>query len=72
LAIELNGPVHFFPIYGEERLKKCQNRDILKQQEIQQKNINLLIIDISRINSKKQTQIFLNKYFIEIIKPILN
>lgn len=72
IAIELNGPVHYFPIYGDERLKKCQNKDIIKQEEIQKKNINLLVIDISRITSKKQTEKFLDEYFLNFIKPIIS
>ncbi len=72
LAIELNGPVHYLPIYGEDRLKKCQNRDLLKQQEIHQIGLALIAIDISRLNSKKKTQQFLDEYYISHIKPILN
>lgn len=71
LAIELNGPVHYFPIYGENRLKTVQNKDIIKQKEIIDARINLLVIDISRLNSKKQTEKFLTEYFESHIKPLL-
>jgi len=71
IAIELNGPVHYFPIYGQEKLKRCQNNDLLKQLEIQQKNINLLIINISHLTSKKLTEKFLTEYFNKYIIDLL-
>lgn len=71
LAIELNGPVHYLPIYGEDRLKKCQNRDLIKQQEIHNLGLALIAIDISRLNSKKKTHQFLDEYYISHIKPII-
>lgn len=72
LTIELNGPVHYFPIYGEEKLKKCQDKDIKKQLEIQEMKMNLLIIDISHLTSKKKTIRFLEDYYSSKIRPILN
>lgn len=71
LAIELNGPVHYFPIYGEDRLKKCQNKDIIKQVEINSLNINLIVIDISSVKNYKNTYSFIKKYFDITIKPII-
>lgn len=71
LAIELNGPVHYFPIYGEDKLKNCQHKDIKKQQEIHDMGLSLLVLDISRLCSKKKTTIFLTEYYISHIKPIL-
>ena len=72
LAIELNGPVHYFPIYGEETLRKCQDKDIRKQIEIQSLSINLLVVDISRITSKKKSEDFLIEYYSKYIKPIIS
>lgn len=71
LAIELNGPVHYFPIYGEGKLKNCQDRDIRKQIEIQDKKLNLMVVNISKINTKKKTEEFLTKVFNEQIINIL-
>lgn len=71
LAIELNGPIHYFPIYGQEKLERCQNKDILKQKEIVDARLNLLVIDISRLNSKKKSEKFLTDYFESTIKPLL-
>lgn len=71
LAIELNGPVHYLPIYGEDRLKKCQNTDMLKQQEIHNMGLAMLILDISRLCSKKKSEAFLIEYYNSHIKPIL-
>jgi hypothetical protein len=71
LAIELNGPIHYFPIFGQDRLKKCQNRDILKQEEINKLGLNLIVINISEITSKKKSEKFLTEYFYSIIEPII-
>lgn len=72
LCIELNGPVHYFPIWGEEKLKSVQNKDIQKQIEIQKLGFNLMVIDISHLNSNQKTKKFLDEYFLKYIHPILN
>lgn len=71
LAIELNGPVHFFPIWGQETLEKVQNKDLRKQIEIQKLGLNLLVVDISRLNSTKKTEKFLDEYFVSHIKAVI-
>lgn len=71
LAIELNGPVHYIPMYGQEKLDKVKDKDLLKQAEINQLGFNLIIIDISQLNSRKSTDNFINEYFIKYIKPII-
>ena len=35
LAIELNGPMHYFPLFGEQKLTKIQIADLSKQREVQ-------------------------------------
>ena len=44
LAIEWNGHMHFFPVYGEEKLQKTQYNDYKKQLLCQKLNIDLIII----------------------------
>lgn len=48
LAIELNGIVHFEPIYGVEKLKRVQDIDRKKAEKCKQAGIELHIIDVSR------------------------
>ena len=72
LAIELNGPVHYFPIYGDKKLNRCQNNDTIKKQEMYKLNISLITMDISRLCSKKKTNQFLTEYYQSTIKPTLN
>jgi len=72
LAIELNGPVHYLPIYGENRLEKVQLKDSKKFLEIHDKGLSLMVLDISRLNSKKQQHLFLDKYYEENIKSLLS
>jgi hypothetical protein len=72
LAIELNGPAHFIPIFGTEALEKTQDRDLLKLKYVQERKINLLIIDISKLKHKKDYYSFLKKIFTEKIQPLIN
>lgn len=44
LAIEINGPTHYSPIYGNQLLAKVQKRDLLKSELCKTRNIKLEII----------------------------
>jgi hypothetical protein len=72
LAIELNGPTHYFPIFGDDKLKKTQTRDELKQKEMNEFGINLFLINISHLTSKKKTEKFLSDEFKTRIIPIID
>lgn len=71
LAIELNGPIHYFPIHGEAQLHKIQNADIQKQIELQALGYNLLVVDIARIKHHARTRTFLDAFYPTHIKPLL-
>lgn len=71
LAIELNGPAHYFPIYGDKQLGKTINKDIIKQIETQRLGYRLFILDISTLKNKDRDD-FLKKNFQEKIKPIID
>ncbi len=71
LAIELNGPVHYLPIYGEERLTKVRFKDAQKHAELHAMGIRLLVLDISRLQTRKRTEAFLKTQFVEAIQPLL-
>lgn len=44
LAIEWNGKIHYYPIYGEEKLAKTQYRDHQKTLLCQKQDIDLIVI----------------------------
>lgn len=48
LAIEINGPCHYKPIYGEVKFEQIKNMDHIKSTECKSKNIYLEIIDVSK------------------------
>jgi len=48
LAIELNGILHYLPIYGFEKLKRIQEIDREKADKCAQTGIKLCIIDVSK------------------------
>lgn len=72
LAIELNGPVHYMPIYGDERLEQVQMKDARKHLELHQRGIRLLVLDISRLQTRKKTEAFLSEQYTDIIKPLIS
>lgn len=71
LAIELNGPVHYLPIYGEERLESVKNKDARKCLELQQLGITQLTFDISHLQTTKKTDEFMRKHYIEYVLPLI-
>lgn len=50
-AIEINGIVHYRPIYGEDRLAKVQDADFRKSKICEELGIKLLIIDCTTHNN---------------------
>ncbi len=71
LAVELNGPVHYFPLFGNQKLAKIQASDISKQIEIQTIGYSLLVIDISAYGYFKKVKAMLEAYYISHLRPLL-
>ena len=71
LAIELNGPVHYFPLFGRQKLAKIQAADVLKQAEIHAIGYGLLVIDISAYGYFKKMRAMLDEYYLNRIRPLL-
>ncbi len=69
LAFELNGPVHYEPIYGKEKLKRIKNNDNRKFQACLERQIELCIIDVSKIRYFKEST---SKPVLDIIVDIIN
>jgi hypothetical protein len=72
LAIELNGPIHYFPLFGDQKLAKIKAADISKQIEIQAIGYNLLVIDISAYGYFKKVKAMLDEHYSTHIRPILS
>lgn len=72
LAIEINGPFHYEPIFGETQLQMVQNNDQRKFQACLEQGIELCIIDSTSQKwfKEKTSGIFLEK-IIEIINSKL-
>lgn len=71
LAIEINGPLHFAPIYGSEKLAKIQDKDARKKKEAIESKCELLIVDTSRIKYWKETEVFLDEEYYRKIEPVI-
>lgn len=71
IAIELNGPVHYFPIYGEVKFENIKSKDVLKQVYLQQAGFNLIVLNISELKYWKTAQPKIREMYEEVIKPLL-
>lgn len=69
LAFELNGIVHYEPIYGKGTFEHIQNRDRNKFQLCQEKNISLCVIDTSSLKYFKEQRA---EKYLNIITEIIN
>ena len=67
LAIEINGPLHYKPIYGEAKLLQIQNNDALKKVACDNANIKFVTVD----NLKDCTKPYAEQQW-RIIKNILS
>ncbi len=62
LAIELNGPTHYKPIYGNDKLEKTQHKDNKKMILCLRKGIDLHVYDVCKINYRKDEKSFDNLF----------
>ena len=69
LAFELNGIYHYEPIHGAEKLTAIQNNDHRKFQACLERNIELCIIDSSKLAYFKESNA---KPYLEIVQKILD
>lgn len=69
MAFELNGIVHYEPIYSDTQLKTVQKNDLRKFKFCHENNISLCIIDVSKHKYFKETN---NEKYLNIIIDIIN
>jgi hypothetical protein len=55
VAIELNGPCHYIPIFGTKELEKTQNKDLIKIEYCQNNNIKLFVVNVMGLKNQIQT-----------------
>lgn len=70
-AIEVNGPVHYMPIYGEKGFEKTKLKDGIKNLEASSLGISLLTVDVSTWTSHKTQRIKAEQVYQEVIKPLI-
>ena len=66
IAIELNGPCHYIPMFGSDELNKTKNKDLLKIKFCQENGIKLFIINVMGVRNQKQ---MLQETFDTQLKP---
>ena len=69
LGIELNGPCHYIPIFGENELSKTQSKDVIKKETMQKLKIHFFQINI--MGAGKKLPEILTRAYDEQIKPLL-
>lgn len=69
LAFELNGPFHYEPIYGKERLKRSQHNDQQKFLACHTKGISLCVISTGFYSHSKPEK---SQKYLNIITEIIN
>ena len=69
LAFELNGIFHYEPIYGQSKLDQIKNNDERKYQACLENNIELCIIDSSKLKYFKESNA---KPYLDIICNIID
>jgi hypothetical protein len=71
LAIEINGPVHYKPIFGEERLADVKQKDQIKILELRSKQVQLIVLNVSELTKLHAQQSFIENEFSNI-KILIN
>lgn len=65
LAVEINGPTHYLPIYGRKELAATRIRDAMKKRECRQRGIRFLTLDISKAKSWEHCE-FMVEGFVQV------
>lgn len=68
LAIQINGPSHFKPIYGQKKFTRITELDLEKRKNCINMNIKLVEIDVSNDNSFNKTK---DKRWLEVKELII-
>lgn len=71
-AVELNGPLHYEPIYGPDRLVKVQDNDRQKMARCREAGIELAVLDVSSVKYFKPSVV--DRYFVlieSLVVPLL-
>lgn len=72
LAIELNGPIHYQPIYGQTKFFNTIANDAKKAAMLNLLGYGLIVIDVSQMKYWKTTEPKLKRYYEDTIKPIIS
>ena len=68
-AIELNGPTHYEPIYGNDKFEKVLAKDKQKMIKCYEMGIELMVIDVSRVAHMNEAR---KQYFLGIVSTQLD
>lgn len=70
IGIEIDGPTHTYPIYGEETLNKIQIRDMKKTKLCEEAGITLIRIKLPK--DSRTYYSYIKKEIEEIIVPVIS
>lgn len=70
IAIEVNGPTHYKPIYGQAKLERIQELDKLRQEACDKHNIKLIVLDVSQDTYFKKAMLKYDAFCEDILKLV--
>lgn len=71
IAIELNGPIHYHPIYGKDKFEKTIENDARKMAQLSKLGYGIIVVDISSLGYWKTAEPKLIHYYRTKIQPII-
>ena len=71
-AIEVNGPAHYTPVYGDESLLRTQRNDIIKKNYCKKKQIRLLEITETLHPYNDNSKAIYENHILPILTPLVN
>lgn len=71
IAVELNGPTHYKPIYGDKALQATQRNDRDKARECQMRGITLLVVNMCECSKWEDSRAAIDAFYDGILKPTL-
>ena len=70
-AIELNRPIHYYPIYGKDKFEKTVDNDARKMTQLSRLGYKIIVVDISSFKYWKTAEPKLVNYYKTKIQPII-
>ena len=72
IAVELNGPTHYRPLYGKKSLADTQRNDRDKARECGYRKIMLLVVNMDQCSKWEDSKEAIDLFYAQVLKPLLS